>query len=58
LADHVGAAAAILSPLTELIRRHAFDADRVQGDDTTVPVQVPGKTVAGRLWTYTNLINC
>ena len=52
LADHVGAAAAVLSPLTELIRRHVFDADRVHGDDTTVPVLAPGKTVTGRLWTY------
>ena len=39
LADHVGAAAAVLSPLTELIRCHVFDADRVHGDDTTVPVR-------------------
>ena len=52
LADHVGAAAAVLSPLTELIRSHVFDADRVHGDDTTVPVLAPGKTVTGRLWTY------
>jgi hypothetical protein len=52
LADHVGAAIAVLSPLTELIRRQVFDADRVHGDDTTVPVLAPGKTVTGRLWTY------
>jgi len=52
LADHVGAGAAALSPLTELIRRHVFAAKRVHGDDTTVPVLSPGKTVTGRLWTY------
>jgi transposase len=52
LADHVGAATAVLSPLTELIRRHVFGAERVHGDDTTVPVQAPGKTITGRLWTY------
>jgi transposase len=52
LADHVGAAAAVLSPLTELIRRHVFAAERVHGDDTTVPVLAKGKTVTGRLWTY------
>jgi transposase len=52
LADHVGACTAALSSLRELIRRHVFDADRVHGDDTTVPVLATGKTVTGRLWTY------
>jgi transposase len=52
LADHVGTGMAILSPLTELIRGHVFDAERVHGDDTTVPVLAKGKTVTGRLWTY------
>ena len=52
LADHVGAGAAALSPLIELIRRHVFAAERVHGDDTTVPVLAKGKTVTGRLWTY------
>jgi hypothetical protein len=48
----VGAGVAVLSPLTELIRRHVFSAERVHGDDTTVPVLAKGKTVTGRLWTY------
>jgi transposase len=52
LADHVGAGAAVLNPLTELIRRHVFAAERVHGDDTTVPVLAKGKTITGRLWTY------
>ncbi len=52
LADHVGTGAAVLSPLTELIRRHVFAAARVHGDDTTVPVLSTGKTITGRLWTY------
>ena len=52
LADWVGAAAAALSPLVELIRRHVLDAARIHGDDTTVPVLAKGKTVTGRLWTY------
>jgi len=52
LADHVGASVAVLSPLTELIRRHVFAAERVHGDDTTVPLLAPGKTVTARLWTY------
>jgi transposase len=52
LADHVGAGAAVLGPLVELIRRHVFAAARVHGDDTTVPVLAKGKTITGRLWTY------
>jgi transposase len=52
LADHVGAGVAVLSPLTELIRRHVFAAARVHGDDTTVPLLAKGKTITARLWTY------
>ncbi len=52
LADHVGACTAVLSPLCELIRRHVFGAERIHGDDTTVPVLAKGKTIIGRLWTY------
>jgi transposase len=52
LADHVGAAAAVLSPLIELIRRHVFAAERVHADDTTVPLLAKGKTITARLWTY------
>jgi len=29
-----------------------MSAERVHGDDTTVPVLAKGKTVTGRLWTY------
>jgi transposase len=52
LADWVGACTASLAPLNELIRRHVFAAERLHGDDTTVPVLAKGKTVIGRLWTY------
>ena len=52
LADWVGASAAALSPLVELIRRHVLGAARIHGDDTTVPVLAKGKTITGRLWTY------
>ena len=38
LADWVGACTAVLAPLVELIRRHVFAAERVHGDDTTVPL--------------------
>src|SRR5437016_4622653 len=52
LADWVGACSATLAPLVELIRRHVVAADRIHGDDTTVPVLAKNKTVTGRLWTY------
>ena len=52
LADWVGACAAALSPLVELIRCHVLNAQRIHGDDTTVPVLAKGKTITGRLWTY------
>ena len=52
LADWVGACTATLSPLVALIREHVLAAERIHGDDTTVPVLATGKTVTGRLWTY------
>jgi len=52
LADWVGACTASLSPLLTLIRAHVFAAERIHGDDTTVPVLASPKTITGRLWTY------
>src|SRR6476646_63125 len=52
LADHVGACAATLRPLYELIRAHVFAGERIHGDDTTVPVLAKVKTRTGRIWTY------
>ncbi len=52
MADHVGAAAAVLTPLHELIRVHVLAAERLHGDDTPVPVLAKGKTTTGRLWVY------
>jgi len=52
MADHVGACAATLMPLHELIKAHVFAAERVHGDDTTVPVLAKVKTRTGRIWTY------
>jgi len=52
LADWVGACTANLAPLHALIRAHVMAADRIHGDDTTVPVQAKGRTTTGRLWTY------
>jgi transposase len=52
MADHVGACAATLLPVYELIKAHVFAAERIHGDDTTVPVLAKVKTRTGRLWTY------
>jgi hypothetical protein len=52
LADWVGTAAAVLSPLHTLIEAHVLTAERLHGDDTTVPLLPRGKTVAARLWSY------
>jgi transposase len=52
MADHVGACAATLMPLYELIKAHVFAAERLHGDDTTVPVLARGKCRTGRIWTY------
>ncbi|WP_062344007.1 IS66 family transposase [Novosphingobium sp. CCH12-A3] len=52
LADQVGAAAFALMPLYRLIEAHALAAERLHGDDTTVPVLAKGKTDTARLWVY------
>ena len=52
MADHVGACAATLRPLYELIKGHVFAAERIHGDDTTVPVLAKLRTRTGRIWTY------
>jgi transposase len=52
LADQVGACCAVLTPLLRRIEAHVFAAERLHGDDTTVPVLAKSKTDTGRLWTY------
>jgi transposase len=52
MADHVGACTAALLPLYELVKAHVFAAERIHGDDTTVPVLAKVKTRTGRLWAY------
>jgi len=54
LCDWVGQAAWLLDPIVAGIRRHVFAADKIHGDDTTVPVLSPGlgRTKIGRLWVY------
>ncbi|OPH11792.1 hypothetical protein FE88_28370, partial [Azospirillum brasilense] len=48
----MGAAAAVLKPLHDLIAAHVMAAGRLHGDDTPVPVLAKGKTDTGRLWVY------
>ncbi|WP_373509392.1 IS66 family transposase [Thiocapsa sp.] len=52
LADQVGAAAFALMPIYKRIETHVLAAERLHGDDTTVPVMAKGKTDTARLWTY------
>jgi transposase len=52
LADQVGACALALRPLYALIEAHVLAAERLHGDDTTVPILAKGKTETGRAWTY------
>ena len=54
LCDWVGQAAWLLDPVAATIRNHVFAAEKIHGDDTTVPVLAPGlgRTKTGRLWVY------
>jgi transposase len=52
LADQVGSCCAVLAPLLRRLEAHVFAAERLHGDDTTVPVLAKGKTDTGRCWVY------
>jgi transposase len=52
LADQVGACCTALNPLFQRLEAHTLAAERLHGDDTTVPVLAKGKTVTGRCWVY------
>jgi transposase len=54
LCDWVGQAAWLLDPVVAAIRQYVFTADKIHGDDTTVPVLAPGlgRTATGRVWVY------
>lgn len=52
LADQVGACTVALMPLFDRLRAHVIAANRLHGDDTTVPVLARGKTDIARLWVY------
>src|SRR5689334_21279171 len=52
MADAVGSACTVLAPILRLIEAHVLAAERLHGDDTTVPVLAKGKTDTGRCWVY------
>ncbi|MBA2430784.1 MAG: IS66 family transposase [Chthoniobacterales bacterium] len=52
LADQVGTCAVALEPVHSLIKAHVLAAERLHGDDTTVPLLARGGTRQARLWTY------
>jgi hypothetical protein len=52
LADQGSARTAALMALYRLIEAHTLAAERLHGDDTTIPVLAGGKTDTAPLWTY------
>ena len=52
MADAVGSGCAALDPVLRRVEAHVMAAERLHGDDTTVPVLAKGKTDTGRLWVY------
>ena len=52
MADTVGSGCAALDPVLRLVEAHVLAAERLHGDDTTVPVLAKGRTDTGRCWVY------
>ncbi|WP_186400876.1 IS66 family transposase [Stappia sp. P2PMeth1] len=52
LADQVGHVTFSLKPLFDLIEGYVFEAERLHGDDTTIPILAKGKCTTGRIWVY------
>jgi transposase len=52
MADAVGSVCVALAPILRLVEAHVMAAERLHGDDTTVPVLAEGKTDTGRCWIY------
>ena len=52
MADAVGSVCASLDPLLRLVESHVMAAERLHGDDTTVPVLALGKCDVARCWVY------
>ena len=51
-ADAVGASSKVLEPLLRRVEAYVMAAERLHGDDTTVPVMALGKCDTGRCWVY------
>ncbi len=52
LADQVGVAVFVVLPLYRLVEGYVLAAERLHGDDTTIPILAKGKTAVGHIWTY------
>jgi transposase len=52
LADQVGHVTFAVKPLFDMIEAHVFQAERLHGDDTTIPILARGKCTTGRIWVY------
>ena len=52
LADLIGATCVALKPVYNFIKSTVFKAERIHGDDTTVPVLAQGQTDIARVWVY------
>ena len=52
LADQVGFGTSALMPVFDLIEKHVFAAERLHGDDTTIPIRAKSKCTTGRIWSY------
>src|ERR1700726_3181159 len=52
MADAVGSVCAVLDPLLHLLEAYLMAAERLHGDDTTVPVLALGKCDVARCWVY------
>src|ERR1700726_246747 len=52
MADAVGSSCVALDPLLRRVEAYVMAAERLHGDDTTVPVLAKGKTDTGRCWVY------
>jgi transposase len=52
MADAVGSGCKALEPVLRLVEAYVMAAERLHGDDTTVPVLAKGKTDTGRCWVY------
>lgn len=52
LADQIGAISVALRPVFGLLEAHVLSAERLHGDDTTVPLLAKYKTDIARMWDY------